>query len=122
MVQLNDSSSTTYDELIYDAGLPIERDTVTVSITAGTAGTIAKGQVIDVAFDAETDAATYSVHAADGAVHSIVAETEPYDAAADSVVVQVYTSGNIRASKVVTTVELTDKDIDAFRTRGIVLK
>lgn len=120
---LNTHYTTGNDNLIYDDGLPVEIANITVSQTAAeAAGEIVKGQVIDVDFDDETAEATYSVHAADGVVNCIVAETEGYDVGAEEVPVTVITSGNLKADKIVTDVDLTDADLDALRKVNIVLK
>lgn len=47
MQTLNESYQNQPDSMIYDAGYPVEFDAVTLAITAGTAGKIAKGQVVD---------------------------------------------------------------------------
>lgn len=122
MVQLNDSQIATPNNLIYDSELPVEYTTMTLAISPSADGKIDKGQVIDVAFDNSTGAATYSVHAADGVPCAIVAEDEPYASSDTEVVVSVFTSGNLKASKIVTAVDLTDEDVENLRKVGIVLK
>ena len=121
-VQLNTHEVAPQDNLIYDGEMPIEKDNLTLTISPSADGEIEKGQVIDVAFDESTGEATYSAHAADGIPCAIVAEAEPFVSTDTSVVVTVFTAGNIKADKIVTDVDLTDADVDALRKVGIVLK
>ncbi|MBO4394752.1 MAG: hypothetical protein J5819_00200 [Eubacterium sp.] len=120
MQNLNEHYVTSADGLIYDAGFPVEFDTVTIALTPGTAGVIAKGQVIDRVED--EGEISYAPHATSGDVFAIAADNESYDAAADEVTVPIIVSGNVKTSKIVTDVDLTDADVLRFRELGINLR
>ena len=130
MQNLNEHYVTSADGLIYDAGFPVEFDTVTIALTPGTAGVIAKGQVIDRVEDegeiftitTEPEDFSYAPHATSGDVFAIAADNESYDAAADEVTVPIIVSGNVKTSKIVTDVDLTDADVLRFRELGINLR
>lgn len=122
MVQLNESQTTSNNNLIYDSEVPVEYENLTLTISPSEDGEISKGQVIDVAFDDETGEAAYSVHAASGVPCAVVAKAEPYVSTDTSVVVSVFTSGNLKADKIVTAVDLTDEDVNNLRMVGITLK
>lgn len=104
------------DNLVYDSSHPIDARDVTVTVPLESVGTLRRGQVLDVA------EGNYTIHAEGGSVSVIVAESTPYAADDTSVVVPVYLSGAFRKSACVTDVELTDGDVEAFRSKGIYLK
>lgn len=107
-----------YDSLIYDGTHPIDGKNVTVTLPGGTAGTIKRGQVLDL--DASKN--EYKVHAASGVVNCIVARDVGYTSEEKSVTAEVYLSGPFRQDAVVTDVELTAADVERFRSLGIYLK
>lgn len=104
------------DKLIYDATHPIDAGVVQVSITPEEEGVIERGTVID------CTNGIYKVHEAGGEVSVIVAEDTDYAADDTEIVVQVYISGTFRASEVKTDEELTEADLETFRSKGIYLK
>ena len=107
-----------YDSLIYDGTHPIDGKNVTVTLPGGTAGTIKRGQVLDL--DASKN--EYKVHAASGVVNCIVARDVGYTSEEKSVTAEVYLSGPFRQDTVVTDVELMAADVERFRSLGIYLK
>ncbi len=106
----------TRDSIVYDHVLPVDASCVTVTLTAGQGGVVEKGQVIDF------DRGMYKQHAAGGTAVCIAAEDTGYGESDTAVSVPVYTNGNLRASAVKTSVELTDTDKENLRNAGIVLK
>lgn len=104
------------DKLIYDAKHPIDVRAIQVSVTPSAPGVLKRGQVIDVA------AGVYSKHAASGEVSAIVQEDVSYAQDDTDLIVPVYISGTFRTSEVIAEPELTEEDIETFRTKGIILK
>ena len=117
MILNKDAYTVTPDNLIYDTTHPIDGDGITVTMdAAAAAGTIKRGQVIDVS------SGTYSIHANGGTPSCIVAEDADYAVGATSVVVAVFTSGTFRKSKLIATPALTAANVETLREKGIFLK
>lgn len=115
MRQLNkEAYEVTKDSLIYDSRHPIDAVNVTVEVTD--AGMLLRGQVLDFA-DGK-----YSIHKSGGTVSVIVAENTAYTAEDTTVAVPAYTSGTFRMSACITEDELSETDIETFRSKGIYLK
>jgi hypothetical protein len=104
------------DTLIYDGSHPLDGSAYAVTVPGDAAGTIVKGQVIDVKDGA------YSIHAASGTPAAVAAEDVSYDGTEGTITVPVYTSGALRISEVVADPELTAADIETLREKGIILK
>ena len=104
------------DKLIYDMTHPIDAKVIKIKISAKADGKIKRGQVIDFKEDA------YSIHSADGEVSVIAAEDVEYTSTDTEIMVPVYISGTFRASEVIADPELTDKDMEKLRGKGIYLK
>lgn len=104
------------DKLVYDAKHPVDVKAVQVTITANEAGKLKRGQLLD------CTAGEYSVHEEDGDASAIVAETTSYSSDDTAVTAVVYISGTFRTCEVIADPEITDKDIEALRGKGIYLK
>lgn len=104
------------DKLIYDAKHPIDAKMIQLTITSDKDGIVKRGQVVDCASGA------YSIHAMSGEVSAIVAEDTSYAADDTEIAVPVYISGTFRMSEVIANPELTEADLETFRTKGIILK
>ena len=104
------------DKLIYDMTHPFDAKAVTVTISVKADGKIKRGQVIDFKEDA------HSIHSADGEASMIAAEDVEYASTDTEITVPVYISGTFRASEVIADPELTDKDMEKLREKGIYLK
>lgn len=104
------------DNLIYDSSHQIDAKNISIAVQAGTAGNIKRGQIIDF------KDGSYEVHAEGGTVSVIAAETTPYTADDTDISVPVYISGSFRKSECITDVELTEQDVEEFRSKGIYLK
>lgn len=105
------------DKLVYDSKHPIDGKNVTVKITVSEAGTIKRGQIIDLASDG-----TYALHANNGDPCAIVAADADYKADDTTVVCEVYTSGAFRKSEIIATPDINTAGCDKLRARGIFLK
>lgn len=118
MRQLNkEAYEVTKDSLVYDSRHPVDAVNVTVDVADAGEGMLPRGQVLDFA-DGK-----YSVHKSGGTVSVIVAESTGFTAEnAGTVTVPVYTSGTFRMSACITEEELTETDMEAFRSKGIYLK
>lgn len=116
-MQLNQKAySVEPDNLIYDHSHPIDADNVMISVPAGTAGILARGQIIDFSDGA------YVPHAENGAASVIVAENTSYTEDDTEIVAPVYISGPFRKSACIAETELTASDEETLRTKGIYLK
>ena len=104
------------DNLVYDSSHPIDAKNMPVTVTAGTVGIIRRGQVLDFV------EGKYKLHESSGTVSAIVAETISYTAEDTIVAVPAYISGTFRKSACITETELTDSNIEEFRSKGIYLK
>jgi hypothetical protein len=115
--QLNKNlGMTEKDRLIYDSSHVLDGRNELVTLDVTGAGVLKRGQVLDLKED------NFCVHAQDGEVSLIVAEDTPYEESDTVIPVQVYTSGCFRKEVLVTDVELTPKDVETFRSKGIWLK
>ncbi len=104
------------NSLIYDFHRPIDAKNIVIGLTAGKEGVLKRGQLIDFADG------TYTLHTEGGVANCLVSDDVSYTAADTEVVASVYISGNFRANKVITDVELTETDADNLRIHGICLK
>lgn len=105
------------DTLVYDGIHAVDGTNITVELDGKSAGTIARGQIVDV-----KDDGTYVIHTERGIPAVIVAESVTYEAGDASVVVQAYTSGTFRAKLILANPELTAADIETLREKSIYLK
>lgn len=106
------------DRLIYDSKYPTDGKVVKIKLTAGTAGTLKRGQILD--YDGDNEC--YQVHAADGTVGAVLSENVLYSEDVTEVFASVYISGSFLQAACVTDVELTAADLETFRGKGIYLK
>lgn len=105
-----------FDSLIYDNSHLADGTVAMVTVPKDQAGTIKKGQVIDVADG------VYSIHASGGEPSVVAAESAEYTADDTEVAVEVYTSGALREGMIVCDPELTAEEIELLRTKNIYLK
>lgn len=103
------------DNLIYDSSHKVDAKNVTVTVPKD-AGVFRRGEILDF------KEGNYVAHTADGTASVIVAECTSYSEADTEVAVPVYISGAFTLSACVTSVELTETDIEALRSKGIYLK
>lgn len=116
-MQLNQKAySVEPDNLIYGHSHPIDADNVTVTVPAGAAGTLKRGQIIDFSEGA------YVPHAENGEASVIVAEDTPYAENDTEAVVPVYISGCFRKSACIADTDLTVPDEETLRAKGIYIK
>lgn len=104
------------DELIYDASHEVDGKNVVVTVNGDKDGMLLRGQVIDYENNA------YKIHEEGGDVSCIIAADTAYAAGETEVVAQVYISGSFRYSRCIADPELTDDDVEDFRSLGIYLK
>ena len=104
------------DNLIYGHSHPVDADDVTVTVPAGTAGELARGEILDFSDD------TYVPHAENGTASVIVAVSTPYAEEDTEITVPVYVSGCFRRSSCKTEAGLTVSDEETLRTKGLYLK
>ncbi|RKI24666.1 hypothetical protein D7V82_14665 [bacterium 1xD8-6] len=116
-MQLNQKAySVEPDNLIYGHSHPVDADNATVSVPEGTAGVLARGQVLDFSEGA------YMPHAEGGKASVIVAEDTAYAEDNTEVTVPVYISGCFRKSACIAGTDLTVSDEEELRAKGIYLK
>lgn len=117
MKQLNEEAYRMEpNPLIYDFHRPIDAKNIVIRLTAGKEGVLKRGQLIDFAND------TYTPHTEGGLANCLISDDVSYAVTDTEVVASVYISGNFRANKVITDVELTETDADNLRIHGICLK
>ncbi len=104
------------DRLVYDAKHPIDAAAVRVTVPEGIKGVVKRGQVLD------CKDGVYSIHAEGGEASAIAAEETDYASDDTEITVAAYISGSFRASEVIADPELTDKDTEVLRGKGIYLK
>jgi len=104
------------DNLIYDHSHPTDADNFTVSVPAGSAGILARGQILDFSNGA------YVPHTENGTASVIVAENTKYAEEDTEVTVPVYISGCFRKSACAAVTDLTVSDEEELRAKGIFLK
>lgn len=103
------------DNLVYDSSHQIDAKNVTVTVPEG-AGVFRRGEILDF------KDGKYAAHSEGGTASVIVAECASYSENDTEVAVPVYISGAFRQSACITSVELTETDIEALRSKGIYLK
>ena len=96
-------------------GAVTTEDDETVITGAATAGTIKRGQVIDL------DHGRYVPHETAGKSNVMAYSDVEYAAGDKEVVVPCYIAGKLRASEAVTETQLTAADEEALRVAGIIL-
>ncbi len=106
----------TPDNLIYDSKHPIDAENLEVTLDVSAAGTVKRGQIIDVSSGA------YSIHANGGTPSAVVAEDTDYAADDTKVVVPCFVSGTFRLSEIIADPDLTEANLELLRSKGIFLK
>lgn len=105
-----------YDNLVL-SGHDIDIKLINIDMAENSeAGVIERGQVLDL-----TEEGKYTLHASEGDVNCIVAQPVEYTAEDKEVTAKCYITGEFRTSEVKAEVELTDKDVERFREKGIIL-
>jgi len=115
-VRLNEEAyKVERDKLVYDSSHPVDAKNVTVTVPEGT-GIFKRGEILDF------KDGKYAVHTEGGTASVIVGENTPYAEDDTELAVPAYISGSFRLSECFASVELTERDIESLRAKGIYLK
>lgn len=114
----NEAYEMKKDNLVYDLSHQRDARNISIAVTEGENGIIKRGQVIDYS---ETEG-KYTLHTSEGMAAAITASDTFYTESDTEITVPVYISGTFRTQACITDTELTTKDIENLRSKGIYLK